>query len=888
MLRELFHRLRASLRRGKTEREMDAEMRFHLEMETAENIRRGMSEEEARRTALRSFGGVEQMKEAYRDLSRFRWIEGLWQDARYGARMLRTQPGFTIVAALTLSLGIGANTAIFSVVNALVFNPLPYPDPQRLVWVANVFRGDELIGGVMYFTYQAESKTLDHLAAYEVGTMTVEGGDEPEGVNCARATASVFPTLGVAPLLGRAFTAEEDQPGASPVVVLGYDYWRRRFGGDPSIVGQSLALGKESMHVIGVMPPGIHFLPEHRIGGKVDLWFPLALDKQRELAGPSRIIEGGVFGRLRPGISVEQSRAELDLILQRFMKDRPFLSPGFGARVTPLAERLVGHWRLGLLTLFGSVGFVLLIACANVANLLLARAGMRQKELAIRAALGAGRIRLIRQMLTESLLLSVLGGTAGLLLALWGVKALVAYTPEPVAYTPENLLVLKLSGIDKTALVFTFLTTLLTGFAAGVIPALQASRIDLNESLKDGARGAIFLKRRNARRVSPALVIGELALTLVVLIGAGLLIKSFARVRAVDPGYNPENLLTMGIGVWDQDNRAQRTQFNRELRARLNALPGVQAVAYSGTLPLTDTGIITARLTVVGGEPVPDEQKPPALHHYASPDYFRAMEIKLRAGRSFTELDTENTPPVTVISETLARRLFDGDDPIGKRIRSERDKTDLTIVGVVADVKQYGLETTSQAAFYRSSLQNKLYDSGRWVIRTSGDPLKTLPAVRREINALKPDYKLFHLMTMEELLADSSALRRFQTWLFSLFAAVALVIATVGIYSVISYAVSQRTHEIGIRMALGAQAGDVLRMVVNQGMRLALAGVALGLAAALALTRVMKNLLFHVSATDPATFAFIALLLVVVALIAGYIPARRATKVDPMVALRHE
>jgi putative ABC transport system permease protein len=888
MLRKLFHRLRASLRRGKVEREMDAEMRFHLEMETAENIRRGMSEEEARRTALRSFGGVEQVKESYRDLSRFRWIEGLWQDARYGARMLRTQPGFTLVAALTLSLGIGANTAIFSVVNALVFNPLPYPDPQRLVWVTNVFRGDELIGGDMYFTFQAESKTFDHLAAYIAGTRVLRGQGEPEQVNTVVATASVFPAIGVPPWLGRVFTPEEDQPGVPPVVVLSHDYWRRRFSGDPSIVGQSATFGKESWQVIGVMPPGFRFLPEYRIGGMADVWVPYALDKRRELDGKgASIIEGGVFGRVKPGVSVEQARAELDMIMRRYAQTRPYVPAG-EVRVTPLAERLVGHWRLGLLTLFGSVGFVLLIACANVANLLLARAGMRQKELAIRAALGAGRKRLIRQMLTESLLLSVLGGTAGLLLALWGVKALVAYTPEPVAYTPENLLVLKLSGIDKTALVFTFLATLLTGFAAGVIPALQASRIDLNESLKDGARGAIFLKRRSARRVSPALVIGELALTLVVLIGAGLLIKSFARVRAVDPGYNPENLLTMGIGVWNQDNRAQRTQFNRELRARLNALPGVQAAAYSWTLPLTDTGIITARLTVVGGEPAPDEQKPPALQHYASPDYFRAMEIKLRAGRSFTDLDTENTPPVTVISETLARRLFAGDDPIGKRIRSERDKTDLTIVGVVADVKQYGLETESQAAFYRSSLQNKRYDDGRWVIRTSGDPLKMLPAVRREISELKPDYKLSRVMTMEQLLADSSALRRFQTWLFGLFAAVALVIATVGIYGVISYAVSRRTHEIGIRMALGAQAGDVLRMVVSQGMRLALIGVALGVAAALALTRVMKNLLFQVSATDPATFAFIALLLVVVALIAGYIPARRATKVDPMVALRHD
>jgi putative ABC transport system permease protein len=488
-------------------------------------------------------------------------------------------------------------------------------------------------------------------------------------------------------------------------------------------------------------------------------------------------------------------------------------------------------------------------------------------------------------MLTESLLLSVLGGAAGLLLALWSVKALTAFTPE-------NLLVLKLSSIDKTVLVFTFIATLLTGVVVGLIPALQATRLDLNESLKDGVRGAIFLNRNSARRVSPALVVGEMALTLVVLIGAGLLVKSFARMLAVDPGYNPENLLTMNVWIsWDKypGNSAQRKRFNQQLISRLSALPGAQAVAYSQTLPLSDNGIIgKRRLTVVGSPPVPDEQKPLAEVHSVSPDYFRAMQMKLHAGHSFTGLDTENTPHVIVINETLARRLFPGEDPIGKRIRDDGGKTDLTIAGVVADVKQYGLETESQAAFYRSSLQNTGYPGGLWVIRAAGDPLKMLPAVQREIKAIEPDFRLFHVMTMEQLLADSYAPRRFQTWLFGLFAAVALVIATVGIYGVISYAVSQRTHEIGIRMAMGAQESDVLRMVVSQGMRLALIGVAMGLAAALALTRVMKNLLFNVSATDPATFALIALLLVLVALIASYIPARRATKVDPMVALRSE
>jgi len=875
MLRKLFHRLFASLRRRKTEREMDAEMRFHLEMQTAENIRRGMSEEEARRAALLSFGGVEQVKEAYRDLSRFRWIEGLWQDARYGARMLRTQPGFTIVAALTLSLGIGANTAIFSVVNALVFNPLPYPDPQRLVWVTNVFRGDEIIGADMYFNYQAESKTFDYLAAYDSGSKNLREQGEPEVVNIVTATASVFPAIGVAPRLGRTFTPEEEQPGAPPVVVLSHDYWRRRFGGDPSIVGQSATFGKESWQVVGVMPPGVRFLPEHRIAGKVDVWLPYPLDKREPM-----IISGGVFGRLKPGVSVEQARAELDMILRKYARTRPYITAGLEVRVTPLAERLVGHLRLGLLALFGSVGLVLLIACANVANMFLARTSVRQKELAIRAALGAGRRRLIRQMLTESLLLSVLGGAAGLLLALWGVKALVALAPD-------NLLVLKLSGIDKTVLGFSFFATLLAGVVAGLVPALQASRIDLNESLKDGARSARFFRRKSA---SPAMVISELALALVVLIGAGLLVKSFARMRAVDPGYNPENLLTMVISVNYQNDSAQRKRFNQELLARLSALPGVQAVANSRTLPLSDDGImIKRRLTVVGGAPVLDEQKPLAEEHCVSPDYFRTMQMKLRAGYSFTELDTENTPPVIVINEKLARRLFSGEDPIGKLIRTDlRPQVDLTVVGVVADVKRYGLEAEPQAEFYRSSFQDTRFEGSRWAIRTAGDPLKLLPAMRRQISALDADYRLFQVMTMEQLVADSYAPRSFQTWLFGLFAALALVIATVGIYGVISYAVSRRTHEIGIRMALGAQAGDVLRTLVSQGMRLALAGVALGLAAALALTRVLKNLLFQVNATDPATFALIALMMVVVALIASYLPARRATKVDPMVALRHE
>jgi putative ABC transport system permease protein len=728
----------------------------------------------------------------------------------------------------------------------------------------------------MYLTFQAQSQTFEHMAAFNAATLTLTREGATEEVNRIAATASLFPTLGITPWLGRAFTPEEDRPGALPVVVLSHDYWQRRFGGNSSIVGQEVPLGKEKRTVLGVMPPGFRFLPERRVGGKVDILIPLVLHGE-ELSS----LENDVIGRLKPGVSVAQARAELDLLLQPLLQAHPEMT-GLKASVTPLAEKLVGHLRRGLLVLFGAVGLVLLIACVNVANLLLARASARQKELAIRAAVGAGRKRLIRQMLTESLMLSVLGGLAGLWLARWGVKALVASAPE-------NMLLLKLSSIDNTVLGFTFFATLLTGVVAGLIPALQASRIDLNESLKDGARSASFFRRKST---APVLVIGELALTLVVLIGAGLLVKSFARMRAVDPGYNPKNLLTMVAVV----NHAkypfgspQRKQFNQALLTRLSALPGVQAVANSRTLPLSDDGIIgKGHLTVVGAPPLRDEQKPMAEGHSVSPDYFRTLGMKLRAGRGFTEQDTENTPTVIVINETLARRLFAGEDPIGKRLRIEGDKMDVTIVGVVADVKRYGLEAESQAEFYRSFFQDKGASGGRWILRTTSDPLALVAAVRQQVRELEADSRLAQVMTMEQLLADSYAPRRFQTWLFGIFAAVALALAAVGVYGVISYSVSRRTHEIGIRMALGAQAWDVLLLVVRQGMTLALIGVAVGVAAAYGLTRLMTSLLFNVRATDPATFAVISLLLMGIAFLAAYLPARRATKVDPLVALRHE
>ncbi|MGH9937369.1 MAG: ADOP family duplicated permease [Blastocatellia bacterium] len=881
MLRKLFHRLRASLRRGKIEREMDAELRFHLEMETAENIRRGMSEEEARRAALRSFGGVEQVKEAYRDISRFRRPEEFWQDARYGARMLLKRPGFTFVAALALAAGIGANTAIFSVVNAVLLKPLPYYDPQRLVWVSETWpsRNIELVLSPDYIEWKAQSNAFEHLIAFAPGAVNLTRRGEPERLVCVYSTANLFPALGITPVVGRAFTPEEDRTGGAAVALLSHGLWQRRFGGDPNIVGQSLTLEGESHLIIGVIPA------EFQLSRGAELLLPLRLNAEQELRREQMSVVN-VVGRFKADSSIERAREELNLIAQRIEQANPKQFPGAQIRVTPLGERLVGDLRRPLQALFGAVAFVLLIACANVTNLLLARSAGRVSEMAIRAALGAGRWRLIRQTLTESLLLSALGGAAGFLLAAWGVKALVALSPDNLARVKE-------SGIDGAVFGFTLVVSLLTGVVAGLIPALQTSQINLSDALKEGAGNAAASLRRGARRAMPALVIGELALTLALLIGAGLLIKSFLQLRAVEMGYNPENVLTLRIQLnsskYPPGAPQQKTYF-QELLARLEALPGAQAAAISAGLPLT--GISgRAPLTIEGRPPVHDSQKPLMETNEISHDYFRVMGMRLRAGRAFTELDNETALPVAIINETIARRYFPGEDPLGKRILfGHPTPRAWTIVGVAPDVKRYGLEDEVRPEFYRPYLQEEqlLAFNMKLSVRATGDPLNLAAAVRQQAHAVDPDQPVYSVMTMEQRLAESVAPRRFQMLLFGVFAAVALAMAAVGIYGVISHSVSLRAHEIGIRMALGARQRDVLRMVVAQGMRLALIGLAIGLTGAFALTRVMESLLFSVSATDPATFASVSLLLAGVAFLGAYIPARRATKVDPVVALRHE
>jgi putative ABC transport system permease protein len=764
-----------------------------------------------------------------------------------------------------------------------LLNAVPYYEPQRLVSVTETLDGRHIFreGVENYGAYQAQSQAFEHLVAFnrDRGGLNLTGRGEPEKLVSLWVTANVFPALGLTPQLGRAFTPEEDRPAAARAALLGHAFWQRRFGGDPSILGNTLTLEGQSWTVIGIMPPRSRTLMG-RVLEEADVWLPLAIKAGKK----SNYVN--VIGRLKPGFTPAQAHAELNLILRRILLANPGIR-NTEVNVTRLGEKLAGNLRRGLLALFGAVALVLLIACANVANLLLGRAATRQKELAIRAAIGAGRARLVRQMLTESLLLSLLGGAAGLLLAVWGVKALVALAPDGLHQIRE-------SSVDGAALGFTFLATLLTGLAAGLIPALQSSRIDLNEALKEGARKAGF-RRRRVGRVSPALIIGEMALTLVVLTGAGLLVKSYLRVLAVNPGFDQKNLLTLRVQhdldqAQSRPGSQQGRAFYQEIITRVKALPGVKAVAGAFVgIPLTGKGeVCTSVLSIEGRPPAPDAQRPRAECSVITPDYFRTMGMQLRAGRNFTEQDDDKAPPVVIINETLARRFFPGEDPIGKRIFPD----DLSrVVGVVGDVKRLGLEADAIPEHYDPYSKFEMEMDPGFIylaVRTAGDPLDSVAAVRQQILALGVKEPISDVMTMEQLLAEPLAPRRFQMFLFGVFAVVALLLAAVGVYGVISYSVSRRTHEIGIRMALGARPRDVLLMVVRQGMTLSLVGVSIGLAAAFGVTRVLKGLLFGLSATDPPTFMSIAALLMGVAFLACYLPARGATKVDPMIALRQE
>ncbi len=802
-----------------------------------------------------------------------------WQDIRYGARLLLKRPGFTLIAVLTLALGIGANTAIFSVVNAVILRPLPFYEPERLVmlWGTSTRTNEQQQPASFddFYDFQRQAQAFSGIAAVSPQwSFVLSGGGEPEQLFGQYMSSHLCALLGVQPMLGRAFLPEEDRAGGARVAILSYNLWQRYYSADPNIVGQTISLDGNSTTVVGVMPPGFQFLEA------AELWRPLAQNPFLTRGRAVRLLN--VIGRLKDDHTLEQASAEMTLLTRNLATQYPDTNTGMGMRLLPVHEQVTGKVRQALLLMFGAVGLILMIACANVANLTLARAAARRKEMAVRVALGAGRARLMRQLLTESVLLSFLGGAGGILLASLGIDVLMKLNPLQL---PRYNTV----GVDATVLGFTLLAVLLTGIVFGLAPAWQVSKLDLQSSLKDGSRTAA---ETGSRRVSNWLVVAEMALALVLLIGAGLLIRSFLQLLQVRPGFATEHVVTMQV-LLPQTTYAQpqrRLNFYQELETRLKALPEVSSVGFVTRLPLLSAlNNVTSTLDVEG-RPLPPGQRPEIDFRRASTDYFQTLGIPLLKGRSMNELDISNNTGAVMINEALAKRFWPGEEALGKRVRTGPNADQLpwlTVVGIVGNVRHLGLDLDPRPEIYFHTSSSPPFGPV-YVIRTAGDPKNVIAAARAQVRELDRNLPVANVNTMEQLVAQSVAQRRFAMLLFGLFAALALLLSSVGIYGVISYSVAQRTEEIGVRMALGAQRSDVLRLVLGQGMKLALFGVAVGLPLALALTRLMREQLYGVRATDPLTFVLIALLLLLVALLACYVPARRATKVDPMVALRYE
>jgi putative ABC transport system permease protein len=799
-------------------------------------------------------------------------------DIRYALRMLAKSPAFTFIAVLTLGLAIGANTAVFSVVNAVLLRPLPYPQSEQLVRVFGTqpTLAEAPSSPANFLEWQSENQVFTHIATYVGQGFNLTGTDKPERVIGARVSSDLFQLLRVQPVLGRDFTAEEDRDGAERVVILSYEFWQHRFAGDRNAIGQTIKLSDQTYTIVGVMPRGFAF-PNTR----TQIWTPVAFNAAGRATRDTNFID--VVARLKPGVALDQAQANMTAVAQSQAERYPKTNVGVGIKVVSFQEQMIGDVRPMLVVLLGAVGFVLLIACANVANLLLARATARQREMAIRGALGASRSQVVRLLLTESVLLAVVGGAVGLLLAIWSLDLLVSLKPA-------NLPRLTEIGVNRTVFLFTAAVSIFTGLLFGLAPAWQVSKTDLNEGLKESGRGSDAPQRHRMRAM---LVISEVALSIVLLVGAGLMIRSFSRLLAVDPGFKPDHVLTafVSLPVAKYPKPEEQVGFYDRLLGRLRNVPGVIAAGVVTDIPLY--GGSSTGFDVDGRPPALPGQRAMTDYRIINSDYFAAMGMRMVKGRAFTPRDTENAPAVVVINETLAARHFAGEDPIGKRLNLSGGPGDVReIVGVVADVRNHGLDEEVRPEVYVPFFQSAAdYLASQTsaltiVIRSTIDPTALAQTLREQVQALDKDQPVSAIKTMERYLDESIAQRRFNMLLLGVFAGLALVLAAVGIYGVIAYTVTQRTHEMGIRIALGARGGDILRLVFSTAMATTIAGIVIGLGAAFALTRLLQSLLYQVTATDPVVFVTIPLLLLAVAAIATYLPARRAMKVDPITALR--
>jgi putative ABC transport system permease protein len=809
-------------------------------------------------------------------------METLWQDLRYGVRMLVKNLGVTVVAVVTLALGIGANTAVFSVINAVLLRPLPYPQAERMVYVWSGEQADpkaeNSISPHNFTDLRSRNRSFEAYSVFDYASFTLTGDNQPEALNGVLASADFGRVTGLAPAIGRMFTAEEDTPGKHHVALISDGLWKRRFGADRQIMGQSVQLNGEAYAIIGVLPPNFNFPSQ-----STEVWTPLALDLAKYERGTA-FLQGAA--RLKPNVTVEQARADLQDIAEQLKKEIPNFDQNFTLKVEPVREHLFGDIEWPLMILFGAVVLVLLIACVNVANLVLGRATARWKEMALRSALGASRWSLVRLLLTESVLLALIGGAAGLLLASYGIAALIAINPAAIP-TREKI------TIDVSVIAFTFLMSLLTGLFSGLVPAWQAAKTDLNQALRENSRSATGARR--LKLIRSVLIVAEISLSLVLLVSAGLLIKSFWKLMQINPGFQPENVVTCNINLprAKYAQEWQQAEFFRRTLEQVRAIPGVQSAGFATSPPFSG-GRGTSSFSI-DGRPTSQNNGLSADRHQVAPGYFTSMGIPVRAGRDFTDADDISHPGVVVINEAAAQRFWPNEDPIGKRLTigmpEERHMygkaVSREIIGVIGNVKHEELKAEFQPEMYMAAWQ--LPSLGMTlIVRGQASAESLISSIRQAVQAVDPDQPIRRPLLLEKAIAGSVAPQRFLTTLLLLFAGLALMLAMVGIYGVMSYSVAQRTQEIGIRIALGAQASDVLKLIVGQGLILALIGVGFGVAAAFGLTRVIASLLYGVSATDPATFAAIALLLTSVALAACYIPARRATKVDPMEALRCE